>query len=104
MTRLQVLLLGVFLLCTHVSAQVTSIKAGRLIDPDSGTVIADQIIVVRANKIERMAVSTKVPVPRPENDPLIKKTYRSDHNNQFDLKQPWHAQFFSTQLISCRTL
>ena len=59
--RVPVLLLSVFLLCTHVSAQVTVIKAGRLIDPDSGTVVADQIIVVRANKIEAVGKGLAIP-------------------------------------------
>jgi imidazolonepropionase-like amidohydrolase len=42
-------------------AQVTAIKAGRLIDPDAGTVLADQVILIRANKIE--AVGKALPIP-----------------------------------------
>jgi hypothetical protein len=34
-----------FLACTAVAAQVTVIKAGRLVDPDEGTVLTDQVIV-----------------------------------------------------------
>jgi hypothetical protein len=36
-------------MCVAAAGQVTVIKAGRLIDPDSGTVLTDQIIVVRDN-------------------------------------------------------
>jgi len=50
-----------FLTCTAL-AQVTVIKAGRLVDPDSGTVLTDQIIVIRANKFE--AVGKNLVVPR----------------------------------------
>lgn len=42
-------------------AQVTAIKAGRLIDPDSARVLTDQIILIRDNKIE--AAGKDVPVP-----------------------------------------
>ena len=38
--------------CTSAAAQATSIKAGMLIDPDAGVGLADQIILIRANKIE----------------------------------------------------
>lgn len=49
------------LLSISVTAQVTAIKAGRLIDPDSGTVLTDQVILVRGNKIE--SVGRNLPVP-----------------------------------------
>ncbi len=52
-----------FALCPHVNvvAQVTAIKAGHLIDPDSATVLSDQIILIRGNKIE--AVGKALPIP-----------------------------------------
>ncbi len=43
-------------------AQVTVIKAGKLVDPDQGKLLTDQIIVVRANKIE--AVGTGLAIPQ----------------------------------------
>jgi len=43
-------------------AQLTAIKAGRVIDPDSGTVLTDQLILVRDNKIESIGKSSAVPV------------------------------------------
>lgn len=42
-------------------AQVTAIKAGRLIDPDSGTVLNDQIILIRANKIAAIGKALSIP-------------------------------------------
>jgi imidazolonepropionase-like amidohydrolase len=50
------------LLCVNLAfAQVTAIKAGRLIDPDSGTVLNDQIILIRANKIEAIGKALSIP-------------------------------------------
>lgn len=43
------------------SAQVTVIKAGRLVDPDKGTVLTDQVIVIRANKIEAVGLGLTIP-------------------------------------------
>jgi imidazolonepropionase-like amidohydrolase len=43
------------------AAQVTAIKAGRLIDPDAGTALVDQIIVIRANKIEAVGQGLAIP-------------------------------------------
>ena len=42
-------------------AQVTAIRAGKLIDPDSGTVLTGQTILIRDNKIE--AVGSNVTIP-----------------------------------------
>ena len=43
-------------------SQVTVIKAGKLVDTDNGTVASDQVIVIRANKIE--AVGRGLAIPR----------------------------------------
>jgi len=43
------------------AAQVTAIHAGKLIDPDSGTVLTGQTILIRAGKIE--AVGNDVTIP-----------------------------------------
>jgi imidazolonepropionase-like amidohydrolase len=51
-----------FLLITcTLSAQITAIKAGRLIDPDSATVITDQVILIRENKIEAVGKNLTIP-------------------------------------------
>jgi imidazolonepropionase-like amidohydrolase len=50
-----------FLACA-VAAQVTVIKAGTLVDPDAGTVLTDQVIVIRGNKFE--AVGKNLAIPR----------------------------------------
>lgn len=56
------LLLAVICAVTTVaSAQVTVIRAGRLIDPDSGTVLTDQIILIRDAKIERVGKGIDFP-------------------------------------------
>ena len=54
------------LLCTLATlsaahAQVTVIKAGKLIDVEAGTVLTDQVIVIRGDKIE--AVGKGLPTP-----------------------------------------
>ncbi len=48
-------------LCAAARAQVTVIKAGRLVDPEAGTVAVDQAIVVEGRKIK--AVGPNVPAP-----------------------------------------
>ena len=47
--------------CAAARAQVTVIKAGRLLDPETGTAAPDQTIVVEGRKIK--AVGANVPVP-----------------------------------------
>jgi imidazolonepropionase-like amidohydrolase len=43
------------------SAQVTAIRAGKLVDPDSGTVLRDQIILIRDSKIEKVGRGVTIP-------------------------------------------
>ncbi len=43
-------------------AQVTVIKAGRLVDPDAGTVLQDQVIVIRDHKIAEVGKALAIPV------------------------------------------
>jgi imidazolonepropionase-like amidohydrolase len=43
------------------AAQVTAIRAGKLIDPDSGTVLKDQTILIRDGKVD--AVGNNVTIP-----------------------------------------
>lgn len=48
-------------LCETALPQVTVIKSGKLIDPDQGTVASDQVIVIRANKIEAVGSGLAIP-------------------------------------------
>jgi imidazolonepropionase-like amidohydrolase len=43
------------------AAQVTAIRAGELIDPDSGRVLANQTILIHDNKIEAVGVNIIIP-------------------------------------------
>ena len=43
------------------SAQVTAIRAGRLVDPETGTVLSDQIILIRDTKIEKVGKDVAIP-------------------------------------------
>jgi len=43
------------------TAQLTVIKAGRLIDADQGTVSTDQVIVIRGNKFEAVGKNIAIP-------------------------------------------
>jgi len=47
--------------CMSATAQLTAIKAGNLIDSDAGTVLADQIILIHANKIEAVGRGLAIP-------------------------------------------
>ncbi len=66
MKRTLALLLGLCLSCAAgAAAQVTAIKAGQLIDPQSGTVLTDQIILIRDNKIENVGKGLRSrPMPK----------------------------------------
>ena len=51
-----------FCLVSTISfAQVTVIKAGKLVDPDSGTVLSDQVILIHDNKIEAVGKGLAIP-------------------------------------------
>src|SRR2546425_4415309 len=43
------------------AAQVTAIRAGNLIDPESGTVLTDQVILIRDDKIEKLGPTVAIP-------------------------------------------
>ena len=40
---------------------MTAIKAGRLVDPQAGTVLNDQVILIRDNKIEKVGKGLAIP-------------------------------------------
>jgi imidazolonepropionase-like amidohydrolase len=55
-------IVALLLIAAASSAQVTAIKAGRMIDAESGTVLTDQVILVRDGLIE--AVGPKLSIPK----------------------------------------
>ena len=61
----KILLTAVFFLATHsfLSAQskITAIKAGKLIDVVSGTVLSNQIILIDSNKIVNVGGNLTIP-------------------------------------------
>ena len=58
---MNLLLAAIFTLTTLASAQVMAIRAGRLVDPDTGTVLTDQIILIRDSKIEKVGKRIEIP-------------------------------------------
>ena len=61
MNRTAALLLS-FVLCSPIAmAQVTAIKAGRLIEPDSGSVLSNQVILLRDGKFEAVGKDLEIP-------------------------------------------
>jgi imidazolonepropionase-like amidohydrolase len=60
MTKIAVLLVAT-LCVSAVSAQMTVIKAGRLVQPETGTVASNQLIVIRDNKIEKVGTDIAIP-------------------------------------------
>ena len=52
---------AIFLCAISAGAQVSVIKAGRMIDPDTGTVLTDQVIIIRDNKFESVGKSLAIP-------------------------------------------
>jgi len=61
MTNLTKCALFALLLVSQVLAQTTAIKAGRLVDPDAGTVLTDQIILIQDNKIQAVGKGLAIP-------------------------------------------
>ena len=62
MKKTLALVLGLWLSCAaSAAAQVTAIKAGRLVDPQAGTVLNDQVILIRDNKIEAVGKGLAIP-------------------------------------------
>jgi imidazolonepropionase-like amidohydrolase len=60
--RTRLLIAAILVFCANcILAEETVIKAGRLVDPDSGTVLTDQIILVHDNKIERVGKGLAIP-------------------------------------------
>jgi imidazolonepropionase-like amidohydrolase len=51
----------IFVFCVAAAAQVTAIKAGRLVDPDRGAVLTGQVILIRANKVEAVGQGLAIP-------------------------------------------
>ena len=49
------------ILAGAAAAQLTAIRAGKLIDPDTGTVLTDQVILIHDNKIEKVGKGIEVP-------------------------------------------
>jgi imidazolonepropionase-like amidohydrolase len=52
---------GVVFLCAIAAAQVTAVKAGRLVDPDSGAMLSDQVILIRDHKIAEVGRGLAIP-------------------------------------------
>lgn len=60
----RILLLALLLVCVGAQAaraQVTVIKAGRLVDPEAGTVARDQIVIVEAGKVKAVGAGLQIP-------------------------------------------
>ena len=62
MTRIFLAFIGFVMLGVGAaSAQITAIKAGRLVDPDAGTVLSDQVILIDDNKIKAVGKALSIP-------------------------------------------
>jgi imidazolonepropionase-like amidohydrolase len=59
--RLLLLLSTLLVLASPASAQVTAIRAGRLIDPESGTAAANQVILVENGRFTAVGANVAIP-------------------------------------------
>ena len=59
--RVLLLIAALSALLPAASAQVTAIRAGKLIDPDKGVVLIDQVILIRHNKVEAVGKDLAIP-------------------------------------------
>lgn len=55
------LILFVLIFCSMAFAQITAIKAGRLVDTESGTVKTNQVLLVENGKIKSIGENTNIP-------------------------------------------
>ncbi|MGB8010118.1 MAG: amidohydrolase family protein [Terriglobales bacterium] len=56
------LLMAMALAFTQLATgQITAVRAGRLVDPDSGTVLANQVILVKDGKIQAVGAALAIP-------------------------------------------
>lgn len=56
-----VLLFTVLLIVSAAAAQITAVRAGKLIDSDAGTVLSNRIILIRGDKIEAVGQGLAIP-------------------------------------------
>jgi imidazolonepropionase-like amidohydrolase len=49
------------LLASLAWGQITAIRAGKLVDPEAGTVLSDQVILIRGAKIEKVGKGSEIP-------------------------------------------
>ena len=61
MRRVLIVIITCCALVAAAAAQVTAIRAGKLIDPDRGVVLTDQVILIHDNKIEAVGKDLAVP-------------------------------------------
>ena len=61
MKQILYFLVACCILSSTAHSQVTAIRAGRLVDPDSGSVLTDQIILIRGAKIEKVGKGIDIP-------------------------------------------
>ena len=61
--RRMLVLFSITILCapSRLNAQVTAIKAGRLVDPDTGSVVRDRVIVIEGSRIKAVGPGLAIP-------------------------------------------
>ena len=59
--RILLCLIWCFLICPLALAQTTAIRAGRIVDPDSGAMTTNQIILVEKDKITAIGANIAIP-------------------------------------------
>jgi imidazolonepropionase-like amidohydrolase len=59
--RVLIIIATLCAIAATAAAQVTAIRAGKLIDPDRGVVLTDQVILIHDNKIEAVGKDLAVP-------------------------------------------
>jgi len=55
------IVVSLLVFCVGLCGQVTAIKAGKLIDTEAGTVLSNQVIVVKDGKIDAVGANLKIP-------------------------------------------
>jgi imidazolonepropionase-like amidohydrolase len=105
MTRIVVpVVLAALCISTSLSAQVTALRIGHLVDPESGTAAANQIVLIEGGKFT--AIGAGVPIPAGATSIDLSRYYvlpgLVDAHNHLALtykEEPEHNSYFLTTVM-----
>lgn len=100
-TQLSIFLGLLFCLSAFANAQITAIKAGKLVDPETGSTAVDQVILVENGKIKSVGAGLKIPAGAKVID-LSRATVLPGlfdcHSHMCEMTTPENRDLFTTDI------